>query len=125
MSAKLRGIRGAVTVDENTPEAILEGTARLLKEMLAQNPVEVDEIATIFFSVTRDLDQEFPAKAARKIGLSFTPLLCMNEIPVPTDLERCIRILILHNTDTPQQDIRHVYLGETQKLRPDLNSQSQ
>ena len=88
--------------------------------MIAKNRLNVDDICSIFFTVTADLNQEFPASSARKIGLTGTPLLCMTEIPVPGSLEKCLRILIHVNTDKSQKEMKHSYLGGAQKLRPDL-----
>ena len=120
MTTYLRGIRGATVAEANTREAILAATDELLKEVLAVNCLPVEQIASVFFSVTRDLDAEFPAVAARKLGLSNTPLLCLNEIPVPSSLSRCIRILIHANLDIPQNAVKHVYLREAASLRPDV-----
>jgi len=87
--------------------------------MMAQNDIVVDHIASILFSLTTDLDAAFPALAARQMGLSDVPLLCMNEIPVPGALEQCIRILIHYNTDLTNAELHHVYLKEAVSLRPD------
>lgn len=122
MCTKVRGIRGAITVEENTKEAILEGTTELLKEMLETNNVPKEEICSIFFSMTSDLDQEFPAKSARELDLLYTPLLCMKELPVKSVISKCIRVLIHFNTKQLQKDIRHIYLRDAKKLRPDLNN---
>ena len=117
--ASFRGIRGATSVTENTREAILSGTRELLNAIIDENGIRVDDIASIFFSVTKDLDAEFPAKAARELGMGDTPLLCLNEISVPSALQRCIRILLHVNTEKKQSDIKHIYLKEAVKLRPD------
>ncbi|MBN2145065.1 MAG: chorismate mutase [Candidatus Aureabacteria bacterium] len=116
----VRGLRGAITVPENSKEAILEGSTLLLETMLEKNQIPVEEICSIFFSVTPDLDKEFPAKSARKMGLSKTPFLCMTEIPVSDAVPRCIRILIQFNTPKSQDEIQPVYLRDAVKLRPDL-----
>jgi chorismate mutase len=116
-----RGIRGAVTVDGNHPDAIVGATRSLLESMVRQNRIEVEDVCTVIFSVTGDLDAEFPAIAARDIGWIYTPLLCTNEIPVPGALERCVRVLMLVNTGLKQDEIVHVYLGDAMQLRPDLN----
>jgi len=115
----LRGIRGATTTTENTREAILIDTKALLSEMIATNEIQVEDIASIFFSVTKDLDAEFPAAAAREMGLQYTPLLCLNEISVPGRLEKCIRVLIHVNTPKKQNEIQHIYLKQATVLRPD------
>jgi len=116
----LRGIRGAISVEENTEENILENTEQLLKEMLSANNVNNDDIATIFFSVTSELDAVFPAKAARNMGLINTPLLCLSEIPVQGSIEKCVRLLIQVNSIKEQKDMEHIYLKEAIALRPDM-----
>ena len=118
----VRGIRGAVNVENNTKEEILKETKVLLKEMVEKNNVKVDDVCSIFFSVTTDLTAEFPAIAARQLGFSHTPLLCLTEIPVPKSLGKVVRILVHYNTNTPQKDIKHIYLKEAIKLRPDISS---
>lgn len=119
----VRGIRGANTASADQPEAILAATRELLEAILAQNPGLVpEEIASAFFTVTDDLSAAYPAKAARQIGWVQTPLMCAREIPVPGGVPRCIRVLLHWNTSLPQSAIRHVYLGEATRLRPDLNA---
>ena len=120
----VRGIRGASVVDSNTKEAILAETTTLLIEMIQRNGVEFQDIASIFFSLTDDLNAEFPAIAARQMGMTDVPLLCMNEIQVPGGLSRCIRILIHWNTERAASDISHPYLKEAVSLRPDRVSDS-
>jgi chorismate mutase len=117
----VRGIRGAVVAREDKSDAILAATRELLQDVLSSNPtLEPEDIASATFTVTDDLSAAYPAKAARQLGWSATPLLCAREIPVPGSLPRCIRVLIHWNTDLPQADVRHVYLGEAAILRPDL-----
>jgi len=119
----VRGIRGAITVDEDTPEAIHAATRELLREIVAQNGIEsFEEFAAIIFTVTEDLSSAFPAEAARQLGMHRVPLLSAREVPVPGSLPRVIRVLALWNTEKPQDAIRHVYLREAKKLRPDLDS---
>ncbi|MFN2176937.1 MAG: chorismate mutase [Anaerolineales bacterium] len=118
----IRGVRGAVTVKENSREQILEATQKLLEEILERNPeMEPPEIASAIFSVTEDLNAAFPAKAARIIGWNMVPLFGAKEISAPDGIQMCIRVLIHWNTELPQEDIEHVYLGEAKKLRPDLD----
>jgi chorismate mutase len=118
----IRGVRGAVTVKENSREQILEATQKLLEEILERNPeMEPPEIASAIFSVTEDLNAAFPAKAARIIGWNMVPLFGAMEISAPDGIQMCIRVLIHWNTELPQEDIEHVYLGEAKKLRPDLD----
>ena len=116
----VRGVRGATTVDANTAECILDATQELLKEMISANGICSEDVAAATFTVTQDLDAAFPAKGARDLGWSHVPLLNAREIPVPKSLPRCIRILLLWNTDCPQRDVIHVYQREAQSLRPDL-----
>ncbi len=120
-----RGVRGATVSKANTKSDILEATDALLKEMMTQNQIQIPEIASVFFSVTADLDAVFPAIAARQLGLTNTPLLCLNEIDVPNSLGHCVRILMHVNTQKSQAEIQHVYLGEAQSLRPELGSQAE
>lgn len=117
----VRGIRGAITVEKNTPEAIVEATTRLLKAIVAANELRTEDIASIFFTTTPDLNADFPASAAREMGWSLVPLLCAREIDVPTSMPMLIRVLLHVNTTKSQQEIKHQYLGEAANLRPDLS----
>lgn len=117
----LRGIRGATVVEENNSSQIVAETKHLLSELLTQNNLIIDDIATIFFTVTQDITAEFPAVAARELGLTSTPLLCMTEIPVPNSLPLCIRILIHVNSERPQSEMIHLYLKAAEQLRPDTS----
>ena len=116
-----RGVRGATTVEENTREAILLGTRQLLALMIRSNGIEAADVASAIFSVTADLDAEFPALAARQLGWLDVPLLCTNEVPVPGSLPGCVRILVNWNTEKPQTEIDHIYIREAIQLRPDLS----
>ncbi|MBC8331888.1 MAG: chorismate mutase [Anaerolineae bacterium] len=117
----VRGIRGAITVNEDHPEAILAATQELLEKIGVSNPaLSVSDIASVWFTLTADLRSVFPAKAARQLGWTDAPLMCAQEIPVPGSLPRCVRVLIHWNTDLPQNEIRHLYLREAAQLRPDL-----
>ena len=119
----VRGIRGAITVEEDTPEAIHQATRELLLKMLEANGIQsYEELAAVIFTVTEDLTSAFPAEAARQIGMHRVPLLSAREVPVPGSLPRVIRVLALWNTDTPQDRVRHVYLREAVRRRPDLES---
>ena len=113
----IRGVRGAITVKGNSKKEIIEATGKLLKKIVSINFIKIEDIASVFFSLTRDLDAEFPAAAARKLGWFYTPLLCTNEIPVPRSLEKCIRVLIHFNSEKMQKEIIPVYLGKAKKLR--------
>ncbi|MDR3288361.1 MAG: chorismate mutase [Peptococcaceae bacterium] len=118
----IRGIRGAITVEENTAAAMAEATQEMLRHILERNQLDTEVIASALFTVTADLDAMFPATAAREIGWDQVPMMCTNEIPVPGSLRRCIRVLLQVNTAVPQSDIRHVYLRKAVVLREDLNN---
>lgn len=115
-----RGIRGATSVEANTAETILAATRELLEHMVAANNLRVEELASVIFTVTPDLDAVYPAQAARELGWQHTPLLCMQEMAVAGSLPRCVRVLAHWNTDRDPAQVRHVYLGEARALRPDL-----
>ena len=121
----LRGIRGATTVSADTPSAIAEATREMLMELLARNQIDVSDIAAATFSTTTDVCAAFPATTARALGWTLVPMLCHHEIPVPDSLPRCIRVLVLWNTEKAQDEIQHVYLREAKKLRPDLVNSEQ
>src|SRR5919199_4538466 len=116
---RLIALRGATTVQENTAHAILAATEELMQELLARNALAPDRLVSCIFTLTEDLDAEFPAVAARRIGLSAVPLLCAREIPVPGSLPRVIRVLI-HAYAPDGHAPQHVYLGEARRLRLDL-----
>ncbi|MEQ8848404.1 chorismate mutase [Botrimarina sp.] len=115
-----RGVRGATTVDANEREAILTATRQLLALVIRRNGIQRDDIASVIFTVTKDLDAEFPALAARQLGWAGVPLLCGYEIDVPGSLPLCIRVLVHWNTDKPPAEIHHVYARGAERLRPDL-----
>jgi chorismate mutase len=115
-----RGVRGATTADANSRDGILTATRQLLALMIRRNAILPNDVGSAIFTVTRDLDAEFPALAARQLGWLDVPLLCTNEIDVPGGLRRCIRVLINWNTELPQQEVTHVYIKEAVRLRPDL-----
>lgn len=119
---KVRGIRGAVQVEANTPEAILDAARRLITEMVRANGVEPDDVAAVIFTCTSDLNATFPAEAARALGWDRVPLLCSREMEVPGSMPRVLRVLMLVNTTLTQDEVVHVYLGEAERLRPDLRS---
>jgi chorismate mutase len=116
-----RGVRGATTVEANTREEILTGTRQLLALMIRVNDIRSEDVCSAVFSLTRDLDAEFPALAARQLGWLDVPLLCTYEVDVPGSLRRCVRVLIHWNTDKPQHEIRPVYIKDAERLRPDLS----
>jgi chorismate mutase len=117
-----RGIRGAVCVDTNDAAAIVAATREMLERIVADNDVDVDDIACVIFTATPDLDTAYPARAARELGWTTTPLLCEQEMVVKGGMGLCIRALLLWNTDLPANQLRHVYLGKARALRPDLAS---
>jgi len=117
-----RGIRGATTVPENTKEAILAASKELLQNMIEANQVGISDIACILFTTTPDLNAAFPAAAARELGWTQVPLLCGHEIDVPGSLSRCLRILVLFNTNKGIEEIVSVYLRGTEILRDDEKS---
>jgi chorismate mutase len=118
--SKVRGIRGATTVESNEKEEIIEATRELLEAICRENAFARDDIASAFFTVTPDLTATFPAEAARKyLEWTTVPMLCATEIPVTGSLPTCIRILIHVNTDKEQDEIQHVYLRRALALRPD------
>jgi len=121
----VRGVRGATTADNNTAGAILCATETLLEAMIAANQIASPNIAAAYFTTTADLNAAFPATAARRIGWQHVPLLDAQEIPVPDSLPRCIRILLLWNSDVPQDKVVHIYQGDARQLRPDLIQQNQ
>ncbi|NPA30886.1 MAG: chorismate mutase [Chloroflexi bacterium] len=117
----VRGIRGANSVAANTRESILAATRDLLRAICQANPgLRPDDMVSIFFTLTPDLNAVYPAYAARQLGWLQVPLLSAQEIPVPDALPRVVRVLIHWNTARPASAIRHVYLGEAARLRPDL-----
>ncbi|MGF1582569.1 MAG: chorismate mutase [Gemmataceae bacterium] len=119
----VRGIRGATTVELDNPELILAATRELLEEICKRNDItDYNDICSAIFTTTADLTSTFPAEAARTMGMGQVPLLCATEIPVPGSMSHCIRILLHVNVEKTQADIHHVYLGDAQKLRPDIDS---
>ncbi len=117
----VRGIRGAITVGANTREEILDGTRELLEAVVEANSVVADDIASVHFTTTRDLNAEFPAEATRQLeGWRHVPLLCGHEMNVPGALPHCVRILLHVNTEAAPSEIRHIYLRGAKGLRADL-----
>ncbi|MDQ6919238.1 MAG: chorismate mutase [Candidatus Dormibacteraeota bacterium] len=121
----VRGIRGATTADSNSAEAITEATAELLAELVQLNELESEQICFAYFTTTLDLDAEFPALAARRMGWIGVPLLCGNDMvvpgPNPRSVPMCIRILLLYNTDRAQSEMKSAYLRGAQAIRADLD----
>lgn len=119
MGRMVRGIRGATSATGNTKAAVTDATQELMRALLDANDVRPEDIASIVFTTSPDLNAAFPAEAARALGLQDVPLLGAGEVAVPGSLPRCIRVLVHVNTAVAQSDIRHVYLRDAQKLRPD------
>lgn len=117
-----RGVRGATTVEQNEREEILTATQQLLALMIRHNGIQKEDVASATFTVTKDLDAEFPALAARQIGWLDVPLLCGYEISVPGGLPKCIRVMLHWNIDKPQNEIHHIYARNAERLRPDLTN---
>ena len=116
-----RGVRGATVAEGNTSEEILTATRQLLALMIRLNGIEPKDVASAIFTVTPDLNAEFPAFAARQLGWINVPLLCSYEISVPGSLQSCVRILVNWNTPKSQEEIVHVYIKDARSLRPDLS----
>lgn len=112
----MRAIRGAISVPENSSQAIAEATQTLLAELAQRNVLDLGEVVSAFFTLTPDLNADFPARAARAAGWDM-PMLDMQEVAVPGAIERCLRVLIHVDRQGP---VRHAYLGDAYRLRPDL-----
>jgi chorismate mutase len=117
---RVRALRGAVTADEDAKDEIISSTTELLEEMLDRNDVATEDVVFIIFTATGDLTAEFPAAAARKIGLSHVPVICARELEVEGSLPRTVRVMMLINTDKAREALRHVYLKDARQLRMDL-----
>jgi chorismate mutase len=118
---RLFAIRGATSVERNDAESILAATEELVREVMSRNDLAADDMVSCIFTATDDLDAEFPAVAARRLGLDAVPLLCSREIPVPGALPRVIRLLLHYHADNGHEPA-HVYLGEARALRADLDA---
>jgi chorismate mutase len=122
----VRGIRGATTATANTAEAITEATDELLRALVEANDLDVSEISFCYLTTTVDLNAEFPAYAARRLGWVDVPLLCGHDmnvrLPNPRGVPMCIRILLLYNTEQPQKAMHHVYLRGAAAIKADLDS---
>lgn len=116
----VRAIRGAITVENNDRGEILAATKELLEEIFKENNIIREDLVEMIFTLTPDLNAVFPAVAAREMGITNVPLMCMSEIPVEGALKKCVRVLIQMNTDKKLDDIVHVYMKGAEVLRPDL-----
>jgi chorismate mutase len=121
MTLCCRGVRGAITVSENDAEAILDATQELFRAVIEANGIAEKDVASVLFTATPDLDAVYPAVAARQMGWTQTTLLCVQEMAVQGSLPRCIRVLVHWNTARPIDEIRHIYLRDARRLRPDLS----
>jgi chorismate mutase len=117
-------IRGATTVVTNNEQEILEATAELLEKIVEQNGITVEDIISIIFSTTKDLDAVFPAVAARRLGWIHTAMMCTNEIDVPGSLTKCIRVMMHINTEKKNDELKYIYLRDARSLRPDLEDKN-
>jgi chorismate mutase len=118
---RLWGLRGAVQVERNDAEAIVAAAEKLMRELMHRNDLAAERMVSCLFTVTEDLDAEFPAVAARRIGLNSVPLLCAQEVAVPGGMKRVIRVLV-HCYAADDHVPAHTYLGDTQDLRSDLDA---
>jgi chorismate mutase len=117
----VRGIRGATTVESNTREAILDATRELLGEIISANKIATEDVASATFTTTTDLNAEFPAVVARnEFGWTDIALMCGHEMDVPGSLRMCLRIMLIVNSETPQNEVCHIYQRGASALRPDL-----
>lgn len=122
----MRGIRGAITVSADLPDEILKETTALVKEMVEQNGIEPDNVASVIISTTHDISSAFPAKAVRSMeGWTYVPVMCTHEMAVPGSLPLCVRVMMHVNTSQAQEEVQHIYMNEAMKLRPDLVKNSQ
>jgi chorismate mutase len=116
-------MRGTITVNQNTEEAIITATEELLEKIIEENHIKPELVASVFISTTEDINAVFPAKALRKFeGWTYVPVMCMQEMPVPNSLKMCVRIMMHVNTTQSQEEINHVYLKGAKVLRPDLSN---
>lgn len=116
----VRAIRGAIQVEANDRESIIEGTTELVSQMMERNELSTDDVISVLFTATPDLTAEFPALAARKLGFHEVPLICCTEIDVPGALPRVVRLMAHVETDRPRSAIQHVYLRGAVALRQDI-----
>ncbi|NLL05065.1 MAG: chorismate mutase [Clostridiaceae bacterium] len=118
----VRAVRGATTVENNDAVEMLRETEKLLVEIIEKNRLKEEDIISIIFTVTNDLNATFPAIAARNLGWTSIALMCTSEIPVPGSLEKCIRVLLHFNTNKRNDEIRYIYLNGAKVLRPDIKT---
>ena len=121
----VRAVRGATTINENTAEEINSATIELLKDLTKQNDISEDDIVSIIFSVTSDINAAFPATAARQMGWTRVAMMCTYEIDVPGSLRKCIRVMMHIETEKKNSELKYVYLREAKRLRPDIAEQNE
>ena len=114
-------IRGAVTVDKNEPEAILEAVKELINQIIENNDLKKESIISFIFSTTDDLDTVYPGQGVREMGFTQTSIMCLQEMNVKDSLKKCVRVMVMINKDRAKADIKHIYLREAADLREDLN----
>ena len=118
---KSRGVRGAITLGDNTKEEIKNATVELLGEIISTNEIKTEDISSAIFTLTSDLNADFPAKYARlECGFDKVPMMCYQELDVPNSLRKCLRVLLTINTNKTQDEIKHIYLKGASILREDL-----
>jgi chorismate mutase len=117
---RIRAVRGAITVESDDADAIVNATAELIREMMKRNEITKEDLVSLIFTATPDLTSEFPAAAARHIGISDIPLLCATEIDVKGSIRQCVRVMMHTYTEKDYDALRHVYLGGARQLRTDL-----
>jgi chorismate mutase len=117
-------IRGATTCDADTKEDITKATQQLVSEMLVRNRIEADNVISILFTATADLTKEFPATAARSLGLDEVPLMCAQELTIEGSMPRCIRVMMHVEAPMTRSDVHHVFLGNAKALRKDLTEEA-
>lgn len=119
-----RGIRGAITIEKNDEQSIKEATIELIDKIQAINEIDASSISHVIFTLTPDINMQFPAKFAREYFTSwkYVPMMCYNELDVPNAIKKCLRILIIVNTDKKQDEIQHIYLKGATVLRKDILS---
>ncbi len=119
-----KAIRGAITVEENTEESIVENTKNVLEKIIKDNQLKSHDMVSVIFTATRDLTKIYPARVARDLGLTSVPLMCMQEMYVENSLEKCIRLLITINCEKDFK-VKHVYMKGAAALRPDLSTEEE
>lgn len=117
---KIFTIRGAITIEKNTPKDIIDGTMELIQNIEKSNNLDPNNVICMLFSATKDLNSAYPAKAARLLGYINCGLMCFQEMDVENSLEKCIRIIVFYQTNHEKLNFKHIYLKNAKKLRPDL-----